>query len=251
MQSGKCSILSVILAAFILGMVAIMLAAMMPPHEVARKVTCQNNLKQCIQALKMYSDDYDGQLPSSYLVNRSKQWNPIDSYAFISRPGKLPPGPKQRRHTWSQILYDNIKNKDVMWCPSDKVDKTDPDAQTSYWYKLANDKAWYGVGCAKPRRSMNDYVFESDQLAFYERLGWHFGDEKGLRNNVQINAAFMDTHVETILIRNATSGDPMNCAANADGEPMYYNQYNGPQGETKLDTGPAKHTDPAIYSDKL
>jgi len=251
MQSGKCSILSLVVVAGIVVVVAIILFPIFAStRERPGKSKCLNNLKGCALALKLYADDYNGMLPSSYMVSRSKQWNPIDSYAFVSRPGKLPPDEGARLHTWSQVLYSNMRSKDIMWCPSDPADKTDPDAQTSYWYKIANDKAWYGIGCPKPRRNMNDYAWESDQIAFYERLGWHFGDQTGLHNNGQINAAFMDTHVETITITNATSGDPTNCAANSDGEPMYYNtSVDGKK--TKTQTGPATLTDPANCYDTL
>lgn len=249
MQSGKCSILSVFFAAFIVIMVALIVAPLMPPHEYARKSICQSNLKQCAQALKMYSDDYDGRLPSSYLISRAKRWNAPDFLTFATKLGEYPAKPTRKHGIW-QVLYDNIRNKDVMWCPSDTVDHADQHARTSYWYKLANDKAWYGIGCEAPRRSMGDYQFESDQIAFYEHVGWHFGDTSGmLKNGVQINAAFMDTHIETIVIRNnATSGDPINCAANSDGEPMYYNL---DTRANKQDIGPAKHTDPTLYSDSL
>ena len=245
---GKCSIgfLVVVLLIF-LAVGVIFFPIFARPHcDGGGKSTCQNNLKQCVQALKMYCDDYNGRLPSSYLAGHSKTWNTPDSVSFTSRAGTLPPA--NARATWPQILYDNMKAKDVMFCPSDPVDKTHSSALTSYWYKLAIDKAWYGVGCAKPRQSMNDYAFESDQVAFYEHLGWHFDDMKGLRNGSQINASFMDTHVETIVVPNATSGDPINCAANSDGEPMYYNYRDGAK---TADPGPAKHTDPTLYSDWL
>ena len=140
----------------------------------------------------------------------------------------------------------------MMFCTSDTVDRTDPYSHTSYWYKLANDKAWYGVGCKVQRRTMNDYAFEADQIAFYERLGWHFGDTSGLRNGVQINASFIDTHVETLVIQNATSGDPVNCAANSDGEPMYYNTDVNQRNDTaQKQAGPATLTDPTRCYDSF
>ena len=99
---------------------------------------------------------------------------------------------------------------------------------------------------------MGDYAFEADQIAFYEHLGWHWGDTGGLKNGVQINASFIDTHVETIWISNATSGDPINCAANSDGEPMYYNTGVDPKtGVAKKQAGPATLTDPTRCCDQL
>jgi hypothetical protein len=252
MQSGKCSILSIVFVIIIIFFVAaILFPVFTKPYPYPRKSICQSNLKQCAQALKMYTDDYDGKLPSSRLVSGAKRWNTRDYLTFGTTLGKYPP--EGRRQTWSQVLYDNMRNKDIMWCTSDGTDKTDPDAQTSYWYKLANDKAWYGIGCDAPRQKMGDYGYESDQLAFYEHAGWHFGDTSGrLKNGLQINASFLDTHVETILLTNATSGDPINCAANSNGEPMYYNCSVEPKhGYVKTQTGPANLTDPAQCYDKL
>lgn len=252
MQSGKCSILGIVLVIIILFFVAAILLPVIAPtgRTPVRKSTCLNNLKQCAQALKMYSDDYGGQLPSSYLVSRSKRWNAPDYLAFSTKLGKCPPA--ARAQTIWQILYFNMRNKDIVFCPSDTVDKTDPAARTSYWYKLANDKAWYGIGCDAPRRSIRDYGYESDQIAFYERMGWHFNDTTGIHNGVQFNASFMDTHVETITIKNATSGDPKNCAANSNGEPMYYNCGVEPKhGYPKTQTGPATLTDPTRCYDNL
>ena len=243
---------SSVVAAVVVGIAFVVLMLFLrvltTPREIVHPASCQSNLKQCAQALKMYSDDYDGQMPSSYLINRSKRWNSPDFLMFATRLGEYPPK-SNRKHTIWQVLYHNMKNKDIQWCPSDETDHADPRARTSYWYKVANDKAWYGIGCPKPRRSMRDYAYESDQIAFYERLGWHFDDTKGLHNGVQINVSFMDCHAETVCIkRNATSGDPLNCATNTDGEPMYYNISTESQSG-KPDKGPAKHIDPAKYCD--
>ncbi len=262
MRNGKCSILSVIFIFFILFVVAaVLFPVCIRDGDCSHRATCQSNLKQCAQALKMYSDDYDGQMPSSYLISRSKRWNSPDFLMFATRLGEYPPR-SNRKHTIWQVLYDNMKNNDIQWCPSDEADHADPRARTSYWYKLANDKAWYGIGCSKPRRSMQDYAYESDQIAFYEHKGWHFGDTKGLHNNVQVNASFVDTHVEVIVIKNATSGDPIDCAANTDGEPMYYNFKTDAEptpyryqvkahNHEFLQKGPATLTDPSFCSDAL
>jgi len=67
-----------------------------------------------------------------------------------------------------------------------------------------------------------------------------------------ITASFVDTHVETIVIKNGTSGDPINCVASSDGEPMYYNTaVDSKTGQPKKDTGPAHHIDPTRCYDQL
>jgi hypothetical protein len=220
-------------------------------RQAANKAKCLNNLKQCSQALKMYADDYDGWMPSSKLVSKSKTWNKADSLMFISITGKLSNDGKTRKQTLAQVLYNNMRSPDILFCPEDPVDKSDPKATVSYWYKLANDKAWYGVGCPAPRRRMGDYAYEADQAVFYERTAFHYGGT-GLTNFAQINISFMDTHVEITALRNATSGDPINCAVNGNGEPMYYNHRDDPKtGKSSQQSGPATYTDPTCCFDSF
>ncbi len=103
-----------------------------------------------------------------------------------------------------------------------------------------------------------DFGFNSDQIVFYERAGFHSGAGAGLRNDVQINVAYLDSHVRSVTIANnindasATSYpyEPTN-----DGEPNYFNFDNST--EKKVDTNPPKKTtavvtyDPRRYSDSL
>jgi len=254
MQSGKCSVLSVVLVFVLFFLVAMALfPVFFDRGHPAYKAKCLNNLKQCAQALKMYADDYNGQMPSSYFVRHSKQWNKRDSLYFCTRRGKTPSSLDSPRRTWAEALYYHMKSPDIVFCPKDPVDTTSANPRTSYWYKLANDKAWYGIGCEAPRRSMRDYGYESDQIAFYEHCGWHFGDNSGrLTNGLQINVSYIDTHVETIVIKSATSGDPINCSANSNGEPMYYNTaVDAKTYQPKQDKGPAHHTDPTTCYDSF
>ncbi len=251
MRSGRLSTSNLVWILGIVLLVCVILRPIVLPitDRGCQKSPCQSNLKQCVQALKMYSDDYDGKLPSSFLVHHARRWSIPDFYAFSCKAGQLPPKPNARHSIW-QILYDNMKNKDIMFCDKDPVDRTFPNARTSYSYKIAMDKAWYGIGCDAPRRSMGDYQYQSDQVCFFERISRHFGKEEGLRNGAMTNVAFLDTHVDTVVIKHATSGDPLNCAANADGEPMYYSFYVPPVGgSSRADKGPAKHIDPTKYSD--
>ena len=252
MRSGKCSLGFVVVVAIIfLVLAAIMFPMLANTREPRGKAYCLNNLKQCAQALKLYADDYDGQMPSSYLVRNSKQWNKRDALYFCTKRGKMPSTVDSPRRTWAEALYNHMKSPDIVFCPKDEVDTEARNPTTSYWYKVANDKAWYGVGCKKPCRNVSDYGYESDQLAFYEHCGWHFGDTSGLKNGIRFNASFIDTHVETVYMEhNATSGDPANCAVNSDGAPMYYNTHvDDKTGETTKQTGPATLTDPTCCYD--
>lgn len=210
--------------------------------------SCQSNLKECAIALQQYVNDYDGHLPSSFLVNHSKKWNRRDFLRFATQRGQLPPDPSKPLQTWSQVLYDHMgKGREIMWCPDDPVDHDGSNkSRVSYYWKLAADKAWYGVGCTKPCPKETDFVYNSDQVVLYERRAWH-GSGQWLHDSAQINVAYMDTHVKNITLRNATSGDPSNCAASL-GEPMYFN-FDNKTGKCLPPNVPGRHIDPARYSD--
>jgi hypothetical protein len=212
-------------------MAAILFPVFAKAREAARRSTCQTNMKQLSQALKMYCDDYDGTLPSSVLVN-GNLGDVADYQTFgckLCADGKFE-GPGVRKVTWSQVLYDSLRNKDGMWCPSDPTDHNPAGNPTvSYWYKYAMDRAW-----APPinARKKTDYGYESDQIVFFEHADWHYGGREGLRIGSQVNASFMDTHVEKIAIGRSGPPEPVNTPAGATGpyEPFYYNFYTDPNG---------------------
>lgn len=225
-----------------------------PSREGARRATCISNLKHLAMALHLYSSDYDGHLPSSALVNGSKKWNKQDFLQFATKAGQLPP--KGAAHTWPQLIHKHAANKDAIFCPEDKGDHDTPVAQVSYWWRLAVDKAWYGEGCAKKYRKIDDYPSPSRTVILYEHQPWHDDSQpepQGLSNGVYINVAHLDGHVKRDRVRNATSGSKTNCAANSDGWPMYFNfdKIRDPgQNNPPPENAPAKYVDPGRYADK-
>lgn len=251
----------------VIAIIAILAAILFPvfarAREAARKATCQSNLKQCAQALKMYTDDYDGTLPSSYLVN-SDTSHYTDFGTYLCKDGNYPPISTNKK-TWAQVLYDDLKNKDVQFCPSDSADRNPKNNPiTSYWYKYALDRAWWEPQVKKQKAG--DCAFESDQVCFFEARGWHFGDQTGLKANIQINAAFLDSHVETIVLRNnapaTTAPVSVNTGATQTYEPFYFNLasdpstsgYNNgnPPTTASLDANTTgKWYDPTLYSDQF
>lgn len=242
-----------ILVLFVLIIIVVLYPVFCPPSNYCRKSVCTNNIKEMAVALQLYWNDYNGKLPSSMLVNHSKKWNKADFLQFGTRVGQLPPNDAPK--TCDELLYKYIKEEDRLFCPSDpNKDESDPNRYASYWWKLAADKAWYGVGCKKRYQNEKDYAYNADQIILFERTNFHDDTTVGLRNDTQINVTFIDSHVKSITIHNATSGDPINCAANADGEPMYYNcdptTYDPNKGLSDKKT-PTKFVDPGVYIDQF
>ncbi|MCE5324409.1 DUF1559 domain-containing protein [bacterium] len=245
--------------ALLIVFIVLVLAAILYPaffartSDSARKESCQNNLKSLAVALLLYCQDYDGQLPSSALVNHSKKWNRSDFLKFTKTTGTLPPTSRPR--TYVQVIYDHIryKDRDIWHCPSDSVYPTDKNAPCSYWWKLAVDKAWYGEGCKKPCRNEADFVYISSQILLYERTGWHFGDTNGLKDSLCISVAYLDSHIETIRLRNSGSKYITTPAPSA-GEPAYFNCKLSPDGQTPLplaEDKQARYIDPGQCWDKF
>jgi len=199
-------------------------------REAARKAACQNNLKELALALIIYCGDYDAVLPSSFLYGRSKTWNEKDFMRFAKDKGILPPPPDARRWSWPMLLYPYMKNKDIIWCPSDPGRSDDPSARVSYYWKAAADMAWYGGprGTGPKCRKEGDFDFPADQIIFYEHNGWHWGDAgKGLVDGVTINCAFLDGHVQVKRIREsgytAAENPPEPLPKSGVGEPAWFN----------------------------
>jgi len=236
-------------SAFGLVLIPIMAAILFPvfarAREAARRSTCQNNLRQIAQALKMYADDFDGTLPSSELNRTSGSF--ADYGCKLCVNGSWPAAADASRDTWPQLLYDNMRNKDIMWCPSDSTDHDPASNPTvSYWYKYALDRAWREIG----RQKMSDLCYESDQLIFFEHRGWHYRDQSGLKQGVQIIAVFADTHVEKITLPDQAPplDSPIDAPSGADQpyEPFYFNTYIDLQTGVEV-TAPGAPLDPDNY----
>lgn len=250
-RRGSAWVNAIIVIVMVLVVVAVIFPVIQKGHTPNRRYTCHSNLHELGIALTTYCGDYDGALPSSAVVSGSKRWNKADFLKFGTRVGHLPTASGAKRQTYAEVLYDYVKAKDIFFCASDPANRKDPNAPCSYYWKLAIDKAWYGEGCKKPHRLMEeDFPYSADQIVLYERQGFHTGDT-ALKNGVQINVAFLDSHVKTITLKNTTSGDPTNCAANSDGEPMYFNYNCEANKGLPDDSAPAKWTDPAVYCDKF
>ncbi|MCE5314064.1 MAG: prepilin-type N-terminal cleavage/methylation domain-containing protein [Armatimonadota bacterium] len=241
MSTRKKSGFTLIELLVVIAIIAILAAILFPvfarAREAARKTNCQNNIKNCATALTLYWNDYDGTLPSSaiYASNNTAYTNattePTVNYYkyFATCLGVVPPERIATTPayigTWPQVLYGHMKNKNIMFCPSDSANNnpSDTDAPTtniSYWFKYAADYAW-----VNGNKKEGNFSYSSDQIIFYEHKGWHFGADE-LGDEVQINVAFMDTHVRTITLKNSASkgtSTAWNASTINPGEPNYYN----------------------------
>ncbi len=262
-KSGFTLIELLVVIAIIAILAAILFPVFARAREAARKSSCVNNMKECAIALQIYWTDYDATVPSSlgaarYIDRNSTDWQGAQ-LRFCSRIGKMPrptagndpSNELSKPATWPQMLYGSMKNKEIMFCPSDSADRHDEDGEqeVSYRWKLAADLAWNDPDIRAQKDG--DYVFNSDQIVFYEHKGWHFGDLQGMRNGVKINCAYMDSHVKSQTIVNGPT--VYTAAFNASGEPNYYNFDNNqlrsssnPPADTVVD-----FIDPHIYSDMM
>ncbi|MCE5198239.1 MAG: DUF1559 domain-containing protein [Armatimonadota bacterium] len=246
-QRGSWLINVIIIVCIVLVVAAILLPTFQRTHCSARMSDCQSNLKEIAIALQIYWGDYDATLPSSALVSHSKTWNRNDFKKFATMRGDL--SPVNRPQTYTQVLYCYMKNNDILYCPSDLSDHSKASSQVSYWWKCAIDKAWYGGKGRKPCHIEKDFMYNADEIVFYERSSFHEGNTSGLRNGDQINVAYLDTHVKSIAIKNGpsrTTQDPT-----APGEPMHFN-YDFNSNKPVVDSrGRAIGQTPATQGDKL
>lgn len=198
-------------------------------HNGMRKSTCQSNMKELGTAIYLYMGDFDAMLPSSILYGGSKTWKSSDFMYFAGKEGTLPPpAATATRLTWPMLLYPYMKNKDIIWCPSDPDRREDKNAVVSYYWKAAIDRAWYGDAKVKPSRKEGDFDFPADQIIMYERAGWHWGDaDKGFADGVTINCTFLDGHISSKRITNsgysASENPPTPLPKSGVGEPAWFN----------------------------
>lgn len=255
-KSGFTLIELLVVIAIIAILAAILFPVFARAREAARKSNCQNNLKSCAVAIQLYWGDYDSTLPSSYAAMASSSrpsstsgttWASYTTQAttFMTKRGVLPPKETETYNpmTWPQMLYGHMKNKDILFCPSDSKTANDTgDPDVSYWYKTAADRAWWNGN-----KKEGNFSYNADQIIFYEHKAWHFGGDP-CRDEAQINVAYLDSHVKTITLRNSQGRDVTDeWVPTTSGEPNYYN-YNFSDNS---DLGKGENYDPTNQGDKF
>ena len=247
----------------VIAIIAILAAILFPvfarAREAARKSSCQNNMKELGLAVNMYHNDYDAMLPSSALATNppSATWSAGNFSWFAGARGSVSTTPYLGYPScWTELLQSHLKNKDLIWCPSDpNVTKVagDYNKAVSYFWKQAVDAAWFGLGGAVAKKE-GDFDFPSDQVLFWEHNGWHWGDaSRGLTDSVTLNFVYMDSHVAAKRLREAIGVTGMILPADpgsTGGEPYWYNYWLGPNPPTNP-YSQAQNCNPQIFGDSL
>lgn len=212
-------------------------------------VRCISRLHEIGLGIQMYAYDHGGELPSSAIVTHSSKWSRRACIAFCTRLSGRQPEAAGMPPSYARALYPYyIKSSRLLFCADDSARTVEENSTVSYWWKCAIDRAWFGDGCAKPRRRIADYPHPQRTIVVYEHEVWHGSSTGPLRPGAKIPVLCLDGSASGVTLSNTTSGDRINCAANTDGEPMYFNYDN--KTKTRC-AGPATYIDPARYSDEL
>src|SRR5438309_153039 len=119
----------------VIAIIAILAAILFPvfaqAREMARKASCQSNLKQLGTGMTMYVQDYDETYPAP---GGPGAYGAGNFYVFPPTANTPTPSPTSLRwQLWGQTLQPYIKNYGVFQCPS--VTPT-PLASTAGWSPL-------------------------------------------------------------------------------------------------------------------
>jgi len=219
-----------------------------PVREGTPVPVCQSNMKEIALAFVMYMGENNDTMPSSAVCGSSDD-------TFRKTLGRMPPPPHGAK-TIFQLLYPYKKNIDIMFCDKDPVAHKEvgflwwktrmpipanlpASAPTSYVLKKAINDAW--IDPKIKARTEKDINWPAEQLLFYERRSFHWGDTGGdlsdpknrSKVGASINCAFIDGHVKVHRIPDMF-------------EPDYYN-VNGNTGAAVK----KPQIDPRLYCDKL
>ena len=151
----------------VIAIIAILASILFPvfarAREKARETTCKSNLRQLGLSIRMYADDYDGNMP---IANAQPS---VDG-----APG-LP-----------AIIEPYVKNTQIYRCPSDRDNKYKLDG-TSYNY----GSGWFNVGMGVHELDSPYGQQPTDCPILADAVkGWH---------NQGVNVLYADGHVKVTI----------------------------------------------------
>lgn len=215
MKEQKRALGAVVVVLCLLLMVAVLFPLLQPRQEYGcRQAPCQTRIKELGMALKMYMDENGNTLPSSAVCGSSDK-------VFRMTQGQWPP-PEHGCKTVFQLLYPYMKNKSILYCDKDPAAvqttgiwpfrttslRTDmpPSSCPNYVLKKAIDLA-----CLDPKvkaRKEDDFNWPAEQIIFYERGSFHWGNTSGdlsdpnnpKKLGATANVFFMDGHVKAMRL---------------------------------------------------
>ena|SRR2546425_770562 len=169
----------------------ILLPVLTRAREKGREATCTANLRQLSAALLIYSQDYDGRLPtfwsdplSAAHAAQADYWHDHFCAGLDLESGQ---------HCWVDLLQPYLHSRSVAFCPSDGKPLERP--VTSYEYKpgLAQGVAW------------SEIVRPSAVAPIYECWSYHQGRGSEYDARARLLVAFADGHVAAKRLSDSTS----------------------------------------------
>lgn len=119
-----------VVVALIAGLVALVMTVYWHSRERARRTVCASNLRQLVQAFRMYAEDSDGYFPP-YRNHRVAHLNE-ENRSIPEVPGcynlcgnELPFAPDKL----VDVVNPYIRDREIWFCPSDQFQRT----STNYW----------------------------------------------------------------------------------------------------------------------
>ena len=189
----------------VIAIIAILAAMLFPvfaaAREKARSASCQSNLKQLGNALRMYVDDHDGMALSCAIYNSTAGF-----------PAAIPER-RGARGDWADSLYPYVKNTQVFICPSSPFARPSSgygkDGGYSFnWVYFGNFGMPNSIeSVAKPAETIflvdNNGNGDAGSPGGYYCAGGQGGPANGWfgywspanRHNTMVNVAWLDGHV--------------------------------------------------------
>lgn len=177
----------------VIGIIAVLAAILFPVFSAARKsahkARCVSNMRQILQAHKMYSDDHDRTI--------------VPARAGVA-PGTL-------GYTWCILLQPYMKNENILTCAADEnpgkaTNSTDLPHSYGINYSLAFNTAFAGAPFVMSMSSINR---TSDLLLFFElkasaqAMGASYTSHRlsrvDPRHNERAVFGFLDGHAKLML----------------------------------------------------